>query len=168
MTHDRSLSNPRLDLMRTRLSFRMRFRLRDRSSSEDRARKKLWLAASRKVHTVSWGQASEKTWLVGILRHEDTRPVREVRQARASLRPRRISMTLTFKKWPLAARFSPVACGRPGRTNRAKRVLDVFTHGCRFLSARTGNGRFILRERNCLDTDEICEVLNVSTHENLG
>lgn len=140
------------------------FRLRESAAAEDMVQETL-LAAMK-------GQAgfrvasSERTWLVGILRHKILDRFREVTRLRPLCDIDAFD-DFDFQEngdWRLDS--APVAWrAKPDELTEQKEFWDVLTHGLSSLSARTATA-FILREIDCLDTDEICEALNVS-RENL-
>ncbi len=140
------------------------FRLRDLEAAEDVVQETL--LAAMKGHAGFRGASSERTWLVGILRYKILDRLRGL----SRLRP--VYDTDAFcdfdfeenGHWRLDS--TPVAwCAKPDELVEQKEFWDVFTDGLSSLPARTASA-FILREIDCLDTDEICDALNVS-RENL-
>jgi len=166
MTHDLKLSNPEnwIDAHGDYLFRYAMFRLRDVAAAEDVLQETL--LAAMKGHTGFMGASSERTWLVGILRHKILDRFREVSRLRP-LYDLDAFDDFDFQEnghWRLDS--APVAWrAEPDELIEQKEFWDVLTHGLSSLSARTATA-FILREIDCLDTDEICEVLNVS-RENL-
>ncbi len=140
------------------------FRLRDQASAEDVLQETLLAAI--KGHAGFRGASSERTWLVGILRHKILDRFREVSQMRP-LNDIGAFDAFDFQengRWQVDS--APVAWrAKPDELIEQEEFWDVFTHGLSSLSARTATA-FILREIDCLETDEICEALNVS-RENL-
>src|SRR5712691_12734467 len=140
------------------------FRLRDQASAEDVLQETLLAAI--KGHAGFRGASSERTWLVGILRHKILDRFREVSQMRP-LNDINVFDAFDFQengRWQVDS--APVAWrAKPDELIEQEESWDVFTHGLSSLSARTATA-FILREIDCLETDEICEALNVS-RENL-
>lgn len=166
MTHDLKLSNPEnwIDEHGDYLFRHAMFRLRDVTAAEDVLQETL-LAAMR-GHGNFRGASSEKTWLVGILRHKILDRFREV----SRLRPfNDIDAFDEFDfhengHWRLDS--APVVWrAKPDELIEQKEFWEVLNHGLSSLSARTATA-FILCEIDGLDTDEICEALNVS-QENL-
>src|SRR6266404_2244887 len=140
------------------------FRLRVPEAAEDVLLETL--LAAMKGHVDFRGTNSERTWLVGILRHKILDRLREL----SGLQPLYdIDAFADFDfqengHWQVDS--APVAWrAKPDELIEQKEFCDVFTHGLSSLPARTATA-FILREIDCLDTDEICDVLNVS-RENL-
>jgi len=140
------------------------FRLRDREAAEDVLQETL--LAAMKGRDGFRGACSERTWLVGILRHKILDRFREVTR----LRP--LYATDAFDDFDFQVNgywqpdSAPVAwLAKPDELIEQKEFWEVFSHGLSALPAPTATA-FILREIDCLDTDEICEALNVS-RENL-
>ncbi len=166
MTHDLKLSNPEnwIGEHGDYLFRHAMFRLRDLTAAEEVLQETL--LAAMKGHAGFKGVSSERTWLVGILRHKILDRFREV----SRLRPfNDIDAFDEFDfqengHWRLDS--APVAWrAKPDELIEQKEFWEVFSHGLSSLSARTATA-FILREVDGLDTEEICEALNVS-QENL-
>ena len=166
MTHDLKLSNPEdwIDEHGDYLFRHAMFRLRDAAAAEDVLQETL--LAAMKGRADFRGASSERTWLVGILRHKILDRFREVSRLRP-LYDIDAFDEFDFQEnghWRLDS--APVAWrAKPGELIEQKEFWEVFSHGLCSLSARTATA-FILREVDGLDTDEICEALNVS-QENL-
>ena len=141
------------------------FRLRDVAAAEDVVHETL--LAAMKGHADFRGASSERTWLVGILRHKILDRLRELSRLRP-LYDIDAFDEFDFQEnghWQFDS--APVAWrAKPDELIEQKEFWDVFTQGLSSLPARTATA-FILREIDCLDTDEICEALNVS-RENLS
>lgn len=140
------------------------FRLRDQEAAEDVLQETL--LAAMKGRDGFRGACSERTWLVGILRHKIIDRFREVTR----LRP--LYDTDAFDDFDFQVNghwqpdSAPVAwLTKPDELIEQKEFWDVLRHGLSSLSVQMATA-FILREIDCLDTDEICEALNVS-RENL-
>ena len=166
MTHDLKLSNPEnwIDEHGDYLLRYAMFRLRDQDAAEDVLQETL--LAAMKGHAGFKGVSSERTWLVGVLRHKILDRFREVSRLRP-LYDMDAFDEFDFQEnghWRLDS--APVAWrAKPDELIEQKEFWEVFSHGLSSLSARTATA-FILREIDCLDTDEICDALNVS-RENL-
>src|SRR5712691_50795 len=140
------------------------FRLRDLEAAEDVLQETL--LAAMKDHDDFRGASSERTWLVGILRHKILDRFREVSRLRP-LYDIDAFDDVDFQEnghWQVDS--APIAWrAKPDELIEQKEFWHVFSHGLSSLSAQTATA-FILREIDCIDTDEICEALNVS-RENL-
>jgi len=140
------------------------FRLQDREVAEDVVQETL--LAAMKGYIGFRGASSEKTWLVGILRHRILDHLREVSKLQPLYDVEPFG-DFDFQEdghWQLEA--APIQWrAKPDELIEQEEFWDVLAHGLSSLSARTGTA-FILREIDCLGTDEICNALNVS-RENL-
>jgi RNA polymerase sigma-70 factor (ECF subfamily) len=140
------------------------FRLRDTAAAEDAVQDTL-LAAMKGCADFR-GASSERTWLVGILRHKILDRFREVTRQQP-LYDIDAFDDLYFQgngHWQVDS--APIAWrAKPDELIERKEFWNVFDHGLSSLSARTATA-FILREIDGFGTDEICDALNVSP-ENL-
>src|SRR6266849_7922590 len=166
MSPDHKLSDPDtwVDEHGDYLFWYAMFRLRDPEAAEDVLQETL--LAAMKGHADFRGASSERTWLVGILRHKILDRFREVSRLRP-LYDIDAFADFDFQEnghWQVDS--APVAWrAKPDELIEQKEFWDVFGHGLSSTSARTATA-FILREIDCLDTGDICETLNVS-RENL-
>ena len=142
------------------------FRLRDPVVAEDAVQETLLAAI--KGYSGFKGASSEKTWLVGILRHKILDRFREMSRAQ----PLHISDDpidkVTFEAdghWK--SRAAPLAWRTdPYELVARKEFWEVLSRALSSLPARTATA-FILREIDRLSTHEICDALNV-TPDNLS
>ncbi len=140
------------------------FRLRDPEAAEDVLQETL--LAAMKGHADFRGASSERTWLVGILRHKILDRFREVSRLRLVYDMDAFDDFDFQENGHWQGDSAPIAWRvKPDELIDQKEFWDVFSRGVSSLSARAATA-FILREIDCLDTDEICETLNVS-RENL-
>lgn len=141
------------------------YRLRDAAAAEDVLQETLLVAM--KGYEGFRGASSERTWLVGILRHKILNRFRELSGLRPRYETEEAFDDFDFQEnghWRLGA--APVAWrAEPEELIEQKEFWGVFTHGLSSLPERTATA-FILREIDGLDTNDICDVLNVS-RENL-
>jgi len=136
-------------------------RLRDRSTAEDLVQE-TFLAALKGREAFS-GNSSESTWLVGILKHKIADHFRH--QAREA--PPEEG---DFREQPDSSPFDGSGHwsigptdwgGNPADLYREKKFLDQLAKCLSGLSPNHANA-FTLREIEGADTEEICNVLNVS------
>ncbi len=140
------------------------FRLRDPEAAEDVVQETL--LAAMKGYADFRGASSERTWLVGILRHKILDRFREVSRQRPVYDVEPFD-DFDFQEnghWQVEAAPIPWRA-KPDELIEQAEFWDVLAHGLSSLSARTATA-FILREIDCLGTDEICDALSVS-RENL-
>ncbi len=140
-------------------------RLRDAMVAEDVVQETL-LAAIMGYATYR-GESSERTWLVGILRHKILDRLREMNRRRPLDELAHHWDQPEFDAdghWHQAS--APIAWrAEPFGVVEQKEFWIVLSHGLSSLPARTA-AAFVLREIDGLATDEICRALNVS-RENL-
>ncbi len=137
------------------------FRLRDSAAAAEDVVQETLLAAM-KGRSSFRGASSERTWLVGILRQKILDQLRELSRLRP-LYDTDVFDDFDFQEngqWRLNS-ASVEWCAKPDELFEQKEFWDVFTHGLSSLSTRAATA-FILREIDSLDSDEICEALNVS------
>lgn len=141
------------------------FRVRDAMVAEDLLQETL--LAALKEYSSFRGASSEKTWLVGILRHKILDRFREMSRTQALHITEDPIDKVTFEEdghWKSGA--APLAWQPdPYELVERKEFWEVLSQALSSLPARTATA-FILREIDRLGTDEICDALNV-TPENL-
>ena len=113
------------------------------------------------------GASSERTWLVGILRHRILDRFREFSGFHAMDQTEEAIDDISFEAdghWRSAC--APLMWhAEPHELVERKEFWDTLSQGLSSLPTRTATA-FILREIDRLSTEEICETLNVS-RENL-
>jgi RNA polymerase sigma-70 factor (ECF subfamily) len=136
------------------------FRLRDPIVAEDVLQETL-LAAIKGCSDLK-EESSERTWLVGILRHKILDRCREVCKLRPLAETEKFEPTDFQEDGHWAKSSAPVAwCAEPYALLAQKEFWTVLSHGLDSLPARMATA-FVLRDVDGLKTDEICEALNVS------
>jgi RNA polymerase sigma-70 factor (ECF subfamily) len=140
------------------------FRLRDPIVAEDVLQETL-LAAT-KGYSDFKEESSERTWLVGILRHKILDRCREVCKLRPLAETERFDTTDFQEDGHWAEGPVPLAWhAEPYALLEQKEFWTVLSHGLDSLPPRMATA-FVLREVDGLKTDEICHAINVS-RENL-
>jgi RNA polymerase sigma-70 factor, ECF subfamily len=140
------------------------FRLRDPIVAEDVLQETLLAAIKGYPHFS--GESSERTWLVGILRHKILDRCRELTRFRPPAETEDFNTTDFQENGNWHHDFAPVSwSAEPYALIEQKEFWTVLSHGLDSLPARMATA-FVLREVDGLRTDEICEALNVS-RENL-
>jgi RNA polymerase sigma-70 factor, ECF subfamily len=145
------------------------FRLRDPSRAEDAVQETL-LAALQAYGNFA-GRGSERTWLVGILKHKITDQFR--RLGREGQAPRRGDEEFAHEEFFRAegrwadhweAEYAPDEWpNNPEALAEQGEFWTVFQDCLRPLPGRTADA-FVMREVDGLTSDEICEVLNVKVN----
>jgi len=137
------------------------FRVRDAMVAEDLLQETLLAAI--KGCSLFKGVSSERTWLVGILRHKILDRLSEVSRAQPLHITEDSIDRVTFEAdghWKSAV--APLAWqDDPYELVERKEFWEVLSQALSSLPARTATA-FILREIDRLGTDEICDALNVT------
>lgn len=145
------------------------FRLRDRAVAEDVVQETL--LAALQAYTTYAGRGSERTWLVGILKHKITDHFR--RAAREAPPPEREGAEFAHDEffrppgewrdhWETA--YAPSDWhANPVALAEQNEFWLVFQDCLGPLPARTASA-FVLREVDGLTSEEICEVLRISVN----
>jgi len=142
-------------------------RLRDPAIVEDLVQE-TFLAALQARHNFA-GQSSEKTWLVGILKHKIIDHFRRINRERPvndveSLPDESEELFEVTGLWAghWKAEMGPTEWATdPGRVVEQMEFWKVFEGCLSELPARTASA-FTLREMDGLTSEEICKVLNIS------
>jgi RNA polymerase sigma-70 factor (TIGR02943 family) len=141
-------------------------RVRDPSVAQDLVQE-AFLAALRSRSSFA-GRSSERTWLVGILKHKVIDHLRQVYRSREDLAPDDASAGLPAQfdergHWRVRDGYGPRDWGSDAAGAIEKKEFWGALERClQALPARTA-GAFTLRELDELETGEICKVLDVST-----
>lgn len=135
-------------------------RLRDTDRAEDVVQETL-LTACHAGHTFA-GQSSEKTWLVGVLKHKISDYLRRASRERAVFEPEKEGMTEeegfhSSGGWQL----EPAEWNDPWRALAHKDFQAVLVQALNTLPVRQAQV-FWLREVEELSTEEICKILDIS------
>src|SRR6266852_9181471 len=129
------------------------FQLRDQASAEDVLQETL--LAAMKGHADFRGASSERTWLVGILRHKILDRFREVSRLRLVYDMDAFDDFDFQENGHWQGDSAPIAWRvKPDELIEQKEFWDVFSRGVSSLSARATTA-FILSEMECLATDDI-------------
>ncbi|HZE70878.1 MAG TPA: sigma-70 family RNA polymerase sigma factor [Pyrinomonadaceae bacterium] len=148
------------------------FRLRDSDAAEDAVQETM--LAALQAHRAYEGRGSERTWLVGILKHKIIDHYRRVSRARAvspgdSERDDEFDPFEKTDQWAghWRADLAPTEWQLDASTFlESKEFWETFDRCLLALPERTAMA-FTLREIDGLSSEEICDVLNVSPN-NLG
>lgn len=137
-------------------------RLRDADSAEEAVQETL-LAACRSGHTFA-GKSSEKTWLVGTLKHKIADTLRRVSRERGLFEPE----CETEDSFDSAGRWQapPTEWNDPLRALSQKEFHAVLQQGLNTLPLRQAEV-FWLREVEEFSTEEICKTLGLSATNTL-
>jgi RNA polymerase sigma-70 factor (ECF subfamily) len=112
------------------------------------------------------GRSSERTWLIGILKHKIADHLRQLSRERRALEESQTDAGASpFDKrghWRIQEGLGPRDWGRDaGKALEASEFWRTLERCLNDLSTRVAEA-FILRELDALSTDEICKVLNVT------
>jgi len=135
-----------------------RHRLPDSDSVEDVVHEAM-LSAFRNGHSYV-GQSSEKTWLVGVLKHKIIDHVR--RNTRDKRRFEPLAEEETEDGW----KAEPSVWNDPWRAYEQQEFWRVFRQALDTLPPRQAQA-FWLREAEELDTEQVCKILGISTNNTL-
>lgn len=141
-------------------------RLQDPALAEDLVQE-TFLAALKARERFA-GRSSEKTWLIGILKHKMADHLRRQRRTRETgdieAESDRLQAELFDRKghWAIA----PGAWDNPDGSLESARFWEAFRACISALPSHLAD-LFILREINELPGDEICKVLEISTTNNM-
>ena len=136
-------------------------RTRDRAAAEDAVQETLLAALS--AYQTFRGGSSERTWLIGILRHKIIDHVRKATREPKSTDPHSGADPATDEftekgKW----RAGPQSWGgNPREAFEKQEFWDVFEKCLGRLPSRTATA-YTLRELDDLPSEEICEILDAS------
>lgn len=163
-----SLSNPAkwLDLHGDTLYGYARLRVRDEHLAEDLVQETL-LAALKSQDRFA-GNASERTWLIGILKHKIIDHFRKSsRESLQSLEEESLYKNIenSFDEqgnWQIEI----ADWSRPDKALEQEEFWKILGYCIERLPPRLGR-LFVLRELDGVESKEICEVLNISTTNNL-
>jgi RNA polymerase sigma-70 factor (ECF subfamily) len=136
-------------------------RLQDIDQAEDIVQGTL-LTACRTGHTFA-GRSSEKTWLIGVLKHKISDYLRRVKRERVVFERESdyLSQDERFDEvgnWQI----EPTEWNDPWRALASKEFQVVLIQALNTLPVRQAEV-FWLREVEGLSTEEICKVLSIST-----
>lgn len=135
-------------------------RLKDHAVAQDIVQESF--LAAMKARERYQGRASERSWLMGILRHKLIdhlrKAAREVKMD--DLQPEGFEETFLFKETGIPHWQPPKWHFNPRRVFEQKEFWDVFS-GCLSKLDRKMNIAFSLKELEGLSTEEVCKELGV-------
>jgi len=140
-------------------------KMRDSSQAEDMVQE-TFLAALKARHNFS-GQSSEKTWLIGILKHKIIDHFRKHKREQNSDDIETLSEQLDQQFSPRGHwEITLTHWQDPDRAHENEAFWKVFSACITHLPDHLAD-LFILREIKELSTEEICKLLDISTTNNM-
>ncbi len=140
-------------------------KMRDPSQAEDMVQE-TFLAALKARHNFS-GQSSEKTWLIGILKHKIIDHFRKHKREQSSDDIETLSEQLDQQFSPRGHwEITLTHWQDPDQAHENEAFWKVFSACIAHLPDRLAD-LFILREIKGLSSEEICKLLDISTTNNM-
>lgn len=136
-------------------------RLRNTTDAEN-AVQETFLAAFKSRHTFS-GKSTERTWLIGILKHKIVDYMRKGYREKpvSDLQSEELAVDQFFDREEHLKKMPSAWLPNPKELLENKEFWSVF-HQCSDKLPKTAGNAFLLREVEKMDSKEVCEVLGIT------